>query len=69
MIGVIAFACVAFVFYRLLVDAAYGANNHLSLIMTVVVTVFGLSWYLAFRAYQTRKGADLEGRFSEIPVE
>ncbi|KDE99044.1 hypothetical protein Y900_008800 [Mycolicibacterium aromaticivorans JS19b1 = JCM 16368] len=69
VIGVIAFACVAFVFYRLLVDAAYGANNHLSLIMTVVVTVFGLSWYLAFRAYQTRKGADLEGRFSEIPVE
>jgi len=30
VIGVVALTCVVFVFYRLLIDAAYGANNHLS---------------------------------------
>jgi amino acid transporter len=69
VIGVIAFACVAFVFYRLLVDANYGANNHLSEVMTVAVTVFAIIWYAAFRIYRARQGADLKGQFSEIPVE
>jgi len=69
VIGVIALACVVFVFYRLLVDAAYGANNHLSEIMTIAVTVFALTWYAAFRVYRARQGADLAGQFSEIPVE
>jgi amino acid transporter len=69
VIGVIALACVAFVFYRLLVDAAYGANNHLSEVMTVAVTVFAITWYAAFRSYRSRQGADLKGQFSEIPVE
>jgi amino acid transporter len=69
VIGVVALVCVAFVFYRLLVDAAYGANNHLSEIMTIAVTVFALTWYAAFRVYRARQGADLKGQFSEIPVE
>ena len=69
VIGVIALACVVFVFCRLLVDAAYGANNHLSEVMTVAVTVFALTWYAAFRIYRGRQGADLKGQFSEIPVE
>ena len=69
VIGVIALVCVVFVFYRLLIDAAYGANNHLSEVMTVAVTVFALTWYLGFRLYRARQGADLKGRFSEIPVE
>jgi len=69
VIGVVAFVCVAFVFYRLLVDAAYGANNHLSEVMTIAVTVFALTWYAAFRVYRARQGADLKGQFSEIPVE
>jgi amino acid transporter len=69
VIGVVALGCVAFVFYRLLVDAAYGANNHLSEIMTIAVTVFALTWYAAFRVYRARQGADLKGQFSEIPVE
>jgi hypothetical protein len=67
--GVIALACVVFVFYRLLVDAAYGANNHLSEVMTIAVTVFALTWYAAFRIYRARQGADIKGQFSEIPVE
>jgi amino acid transporter len=69
VIGVVALVCVVFVFYRLLVDAAYGANNHLSEIMTIAVTVFALTWYAAFRVYRARQGADLKGQFSEIPVE
>ncbi len=69
VIGVIAFVCVAFVFYRLLVDANYGANNHLSEVMTIAVTVFALIWYAAFRVYRARQGADIKGQFSEIPVE
>jgi amino acid transporter len=69
VIGVIAFVCVAFVFYRLLVDANYGANNHLSEVMTIAVTVFALIWYAAFRIYRARQGADIKGQFSEIPVE
>ena len=69
VIGVVALACVVFVFYRLLVDAAYGANNHLSEVMTIAVTVFALTWYAAFRVYRARQGADLAGQFSEIPVE
>jgi amino acid transporter len=69
VIGVVALVCVAFVFYRLLVDAAYGANNHLSEVMTIAVTVFALTWYAAFRVYRARQGADLKGQFSEIPVE
>jgi amino acid transporter len=69
VIGVVAFVCVAFVFYRLLVDANYGANNHLSEVMTVAVTVFAIIWYAAFRIYRSRQGADLKGQFSEIPVE
>jgi amino acid transporter len=69
VIGVVALACVVFVFCRLLVDAAYGANNHLSEVMTVAVTVFALTWYAAFRIYRARQGADLKGQFSEIPVE
>jgi amino acid transporter len=69
VIGVVALACVVFVFYRLLVDAAYGANNHLSEVMTIAVTVFALTWYAAFRVYRARQGADLTGQFSEIPVE
>jgi amino acid permease len=69
VIGVVALTCVAFVFYRLLIDAAYGANNHLSEVMTVAVTVFALTWYAAFRIYRARQGADLKGQFSEIPVE
>ncbi len=67
MIGVVALTCVVFVFYRLLVDAAYGANNHLSEVMTIAVTVFALTWYAAFRIYRARQGADLKGQFSEIP--
>jgi amino acid transporter len=69
VIGVVALTCVVFVFYRLLIDAAYGANNHLSEVMTIAVTVFALTWYAAFRIYQARQGADLKGQFSEIPVE
>jgi amino acid transporter len=69
VIGVVALACVMFVFYRLLVDAAYGANNHLSEVMTIAVTVFALTWFAAFRVYRARQGADLTGQFSEIPVE
>jgi amino acid transporter len=69
VIGVVALACVVFVFYRLLVDAAYGANNHLSEEMTVAVAVFALTWYAAFRIYRTRQGLDVSGQFSEIPVE
>ncbi|HEX4559702.1 MAG TPA: APC family permease [Mycobacterium sp.] len=69
VIGVVALVCVVFVFYRLLVDAAYGANNHLSEVMTIAVTVFALTWYAAFRVYRARQGADLTGQFSEIPVE
>jgi amino acid transporter len=69
LIGVIALFCVVFVFYRLLIDAAYGANNHLSEVMTVAVTVFALTWYAAFRIYRARQGADIKGQFSEIPVE
>ena len=69
VIGVIAFVCVAFVFYRLLVDANYGANNHLSEVMTIAVTVFALIWYASFRVYRARQGADIKGQFSEIPVE
>ena len=69
VIGVIALICVVFVFYRLLVDAAYGANNHLSEVMTIAVTVFALTWYAAFRFYRARQGADIKGQFSEIPVE
>ena len=69
VIGVVAFVCVAFVFYRLLVDANYGANNHLSEVMTVAVTVFAIIWYAAFRIYRNRQGADLKNQFSEIPVE
>lgn len=69
VIGTVALACVVFVFYRLLVDVNYGANNHLSEVMTIAVTVFGLTWYAAFRMYRKRQGADLKGQFSEIPVE
>lgn len=69
VIGVLALACVVFVFYRLLVDAAYGANNHLSEIMTIAVAVFAATWYLGFRLYRTKQGADLGARFDAIPVE
>jgi amino acid transporter len=69
VVGVLSFVCVAFVFYRLLVDANYGANNHLSEVMTIAVTVFALIWYAAFRVYRARQGADIKGQFSEIPVE
>jgi len=69
LIGIVALVCVAFVFYRLLVDVNYGANNHLSEVMTIAVTVFGLTWYAGFRVYRARQGADLKGQFSEIPVE
>jgi amino acid transporter len=68
-IGVVALVCVIFVFFRLLVDVNYGANNHLSEVMTIAVTVFALTWYAAFRMYRARQGADLKGQFSEIPVE
>jgi hypothetical protein len=69
VIGVVALACVVFVFCRLLVDANYGANNHISEVMTIAVTVFAVIWYLAFRMYRRRQGADLKAQFDEIPVE
>ena len=69
IIGVVALVCVVFVFYRLLVDVNYGANNHLSEVMTIAVTVFALTWYAGFRIYRARQGADLKGQFDEIPVE
>jgi amino acid transporter len=69
IIGLLSVASVVFVFCRLLVDAAYGANNHLSEVMTIAVAVFASIWYLGFRVYRSSQGADLKAQFSEIPVE
>jgi amino acid transporter len=69
VLGVLSFACVGYTFYRLLVDQAYGANNHLSEVMTVAVAVFAAIWYLAWRVYRSRSGVDMKAQLSEIPVE
>jgi amino acid transporter len=69
VLGAVAFACVGYTFYRLLVDGAYGANNHLSEVMTVAVAVFAAIWYLAWRVYRSRTGVDVKAQLSEIPVE
>jgi amino acid transporter len=69
LIGIVSFASVAFVFERLLTDNAYGANNHLSAVMTIAVVVVASIWYIAFRAYRAAQGADVSAQFREIPVE
>jgi amino acid transporter len=69
VLGAVSFICVGCTFYRLLVDKAYGANNHLSEVMTVAVAVFAAIWYLAWRVYRNRSGVDMKAQLNEIPVE
>jgi len=69
VLGAISFVCVGYTFYRLLVDGAYGANNHLSEVMTVAVAVFAAIWYLAWRVYRAGSGVDMKAQLNEIPVE
>jgi amino acid transporter len=69
VLGAVSLICVGYTFYRLLVDSAYGANNHLSEVMTVAVAVFAAIWYLAWRVYRNRSGVDMKVQLSEIPVE
>jgi amino acid transporter len=69
VLGAVSFICVGYTFYRLLVDNAYGANNHLSEVMTVAVAVFAAIWYLAWRVYRNRSGVDMKAQLNEIPVE
>jgi amino acid transporter len=69
VVGVAAVICVGFCFYRLLVDTDYGANNPLSVAMTLVAAVFALMWFLAYRFRHRAKGDELTAQFKEIPVE
>jgi hypothetical protein len=69
VLGVGSIASVGFIFYRLCVDKNYGANNHVSVYMTISAFVLGLLWYYVFSMVRKAKGDNLELRFNEIPVE
>ncbi len=59
----------AWIVYRALVDADYGANEPVSLGMMVAVIIVGAIWYFVWRAIRRREGVDMEARFDEIPIE
>jgi amino acid transporter len=69
LIGIGSFVSLALGFWRLLVDKAYGANNHLSIYFTVGVAVFGLAWFYGFKYWSKSQGVNVERRFEEIPIE
>jgi amino acid transporter len=69
VLGVASFVSVGFCFYRLCVDSNYGANNHLSIIMTVSAFGLGFLWYYLFKTVRRAQGDNLALRFDEIPVE
>jgi hypothetical protein len=69
LIGIGSFVSLALGFWRLLVDKAYGANNHLSIYFTIGVAVFGLAWFYGFKYWSKSQGVNVERRFEEIPIE
>ncbi|MCW2942867.1 MAG: amino acid transporter [Actinomycetia bacterium] len=69
VVGVVAAICVGFCFYRLLVDTNYGANNTLSVVMTLGAAAFAALWFLVYRLWNKARGTDLNAQFKEIPIE
>ena len=69
VLGLASLVSVGFCFYRLCVDTNYGANNHLSVVMTISTFVLGILWFYVFRAVRKARGEPLDLRFDEIPVE
>ncbi len=69
IIGLLSLVSVSLGFWRLLVDKNYGANNHLSILFTVGVAVFGLIWFYGFKYWSRSRGVNVDIRFEEIPIE
>ena len=69
ILGVIGSAFSIFVFYRLFVDGAYGANKPFTLWLTAGVLLTAIVWFYAARSYRASKGVDMARRYAEIPIE
>ena len=67
--GVVSVLFVALISYYFLFYSMFGANSMASLLAVVITVAIGPIYYYAYRAYQKRRGIDVDLIFKEIPPE
>lgn len=69
LLGIVASVFVGWAFYRLTIDNTFSINLKFSNGGTIVVVVFAVLWFFAWKAYRRSQGVNVDRRYAEIPIE
>jgi amino acid transporter len=69
ILAVLATASIVPIMDRLAQDTTFSVNPAVGVWASAIVITTGFGWFYGWRAYQRRRGIDLDRRYTQIPVE
>ena len=69
ILGAIATAFIVPIMYRLAIDTTFSVDPAVGVWGSAIVLAVGLGWFACWRAFQRRRGIDVDRQYAQIPVE